>query len=218
MTSLEERGVTLHLKRLKTSKLLQHTLMRVWPCPPSNCHPSWEDETVITVFAYLRIPRNEEKTVRPHGYNQNGEIQGLYVLLSQALPSEYFMCPSLWKTSNYEEISGFFSKENKVIILRSAEETLKRQNGKISSMRRQTKRAYIYFCRSLMKFKSIICLRWEGGRQREGWLMFFWMFGVSTSVFGKFLCVLNMCEGNYNWSIDDLLTKNRAKAVKIFVT
>lgn len=44
------------------------------------------------------------------------------------------------------------------------------------------------------------------------------MFGVSTSVFGKFLCVLNMCEGNYNWSIDDLLTKNRAKAVKIFVT
>jgi len=27
-----------------------------------------------------------------------------------------------------------------------------------------------------------------------------------------------MCEGNYNWSIDDLLTKNRTKAVKIFVT
>lgn len=57
----------------------------------------------------------KENQLRPNELNWILQIQALYVLLSQTLLylEGFFMHPSHWKTSNYEEIQVCFKKKIK---------------------------------------------------------------------------------------------------------
>jgi len=48
----------------------------------------WSSNHSICFTCIFHVTKKNQQ--RPHGSNQNGEIQGLYIFLSQTLPVEFF--------------------------------------------------------------------------------------------------------------------------------